>query len=106
MGPGARLFGLAWASMAAMIPPAILAILLGGARAGQPFYLIWPALAFVLYGGAWVLLALARRSCAAGWVALGCFVTSLLSALLIRDLSQWLVMAAGRLAFVALPGLV
>lgn len=103
-GPGAAAFGAAWAAMAAMIPPALAVLFLAEAELGLPFYKVWPALAFVLYGGAWSLAAIARRRWWHAAVGFGCFIVAILCAALIRETSQWLVMAAGLLAFVAFPG--
>jgi hypothetical protein len=103
-GPGARVFGAAWAAMATMIPPTLLVMYVAQAETGHPFYMIWPALAFVLYGGAWALVAIIRRRLWHALVALGCFASAALCASLIRDTVQWLVMGAALVAFVGLPG--
>jgi hypothetical protein len=103
-GPTARAFGAAWAAMALMIVPAVAVLLIGQLQAGHPFFMVWPALAFVLYGGAWVVVAIIRGGPWHWLTAAGCFGLALLCAVLIRDPAQWLVMAAGLFAFVALPG--
>jgi hypothetical protein len=88
-GPTARACGAAWAAMGLMIVPAVAVLIIGQMQAGYPFFMVWPALAFVLYGGAWIVVAMIRGG---------------VCALLIRDAAQWLVLAAGMLTFVALPG--
>lgn len=104
-GPTARAFGAAWAAIGIMIVPAVAVLLIGQAQAGHPFFMVWPALAFVLYGGAWAAAAIVRGGPWHWLAALGCFALALLCALLINQPAQWLVMAAGLLLFVALPGL-
>jgi len=105
LGPSARVFGASWAAMAAMIPPAVGVLLVGQSQSGHPFYLVWPALAFVLYGGVWTLAAIVRRKPSHAAAAAGCFCAALLCARLIGDLTQWPVIAAGLFLLVALPGL-
>jgi hypothetical protein len=105
-GPTARAFGAAWAAMGLMIVPAVAVLLIGQAQAGFPFYLVWGALAFVLYGGAWAAVAIVRGGRWHWLTASGCFALALLCALLINQSAQWLVMAAGLLLLVALPGLI
>jgi hypothetical protein len=103
-GPTARAFGAAWAAMGLMIVPAVAVLIIGQMQAGYPFFMVWPALAFVLYGGAWIVVAMIRGGVWHWLAAAGCFAVALLCALLIRDAAQWLVLAAGMLTFVALPG--
>lgn len=104
MSPGARVFGAAWAAMATMIPPTLLVMSVAQVETGHPFYMIWPALAFVLYGGAWALVAIVRRKLWHAAVAVGCFGTAALCSAMIRDTAQWLVMGAALVAFVGVPG--
>jgi hypothetical protein len=74
-------------------------------QTGMPFYLAWPALAFVLYGGAWMLAAIVARKPWHAAVALGCFAVAATCAALIEHNSQWLLMAGGLALFVAAPGI-
>lgn len=104
-GPAATAFGAAWAAMATMIPPAVIVLLIAQHQTGLPFHLAWPALAFVLYGGAWMLAAIVKRERWHAAVALGCFATAASCAALIRHDGQWLLMAGGLAGLVALPGL-
>jgi hypothetical protein len=104
-GPAATAFGAAWAAMATMIPAAVVVLLVAQQQTGMPFYLAWPALAFVLYGGAWMLAAIVTRKPWHAAVALGCFAVAATCAALIRQNSQWLFMAGGLAPFVAAPGL-
>lgn len=104
LGPSARVFGAAWAAMAIMNIAAVAVIILAGSKAGEPFYLIWPALALVLYGGAWIMIAMIRRKMWNLLIALGCFVCALLCALLVRQTVQWLLMAGVFFALIGAPG--
>ena len=104
LGPTARVFGAAWAAMGMMSIPAVLVLVLGEAQTGEPFHGIWPALALVLYGGAWVTIAMICRKLWNVLIAAGCFAAGLLCALLIRDPAQWLVMAGGFSFLVGAPG--
>jgi hypothetical protein len=104
LGPTARTFGATWAAMAVMNVAAVAVIVTAGARANEPFYLIWPALALVLYGGAWIMVAMIRRAFWQLMVALSCFAAALLCAMLVRDTMQWLVMAGVFFALIGAPG--
>lgn len=104
-GPTATACGAAWAAMATMIAPALAVLFLAQRQTGVSFYLAWPALAFVLYGGAWMQAAIVTRRPWYAGVALGCFAVAAASAALVRDNSQWLLMAGGLALLVAAPGL-
>lgn len=106
LGPTSRAFGASWAAIAVMSPPAVLALAIAQHRTGLPFYLIWPSLTFVLYGGAWASVAIARISWWQSAVALFCFLTALLAAAWIRDDDLWLLMAAAFFGLVLVPGLI
>jgi hypothetical protein len=103
-GPTARMVGAAWGAMAVMTVAAILAVIIASARAGLPYYEVWPALGFVLYGGAWTVAAIIRRNRVHGLVAAACFAVSLAAAALVRVPEAWLVMAAGFFLLLAWPG--
>jgi hypothetical protein len=101
-GPTGRTFGASWAAIALMVPPAVLVLVIGQMRTGHPFYLVWPSLIF--YAGAWIIVAMVRRT---GWhagVAVGCIATALTCASLIGSNLQWLVLAAAFALFVGTPG--
>lgn len=104
LGPTARVFGSAWAAMGMMTVTAVLVLVLGQGRTGHPFYMVWPGLAVVLYGGAWVVIAMILRKAWPWIVALSCFAAALSCALLIRDPAQWLVMAGALFLLVGAPG--
>jgi hypothetical protein len=104
MGPSARVFGAAWGAMAVMNLVAVAVIVLAGARAKEPFYLIWPALALVLYGGAWIMIAMIRRRLWNLIVAAGCFACAMVAALLVGRSVQWLLMAGVFFALIGAPG--
>jgi hypothetical protein len=103
-GPTARLFTAAWGAVGLTAIPIVAVMLIAQARTGLSFAILWPALSFVLYGGAWASLAIIRRKAWHGVVALGSYATALTSAWLIDHPGAWLVMAAGILLFLAAPG--
>lgn len=103
-GPGAKLFGSAWAALAVMIPPAVIVLMIAQQQTGFPFYRVWPALAFIFYGGAWSVIALGRPALGYWLTAAGCFAMGFLCAGLIEQTVQWLVMAAGLVLFMVFPG--
>jgi len=104
LGPMARMVGAAWGAMALMIVATVMIVIVASAETGTPYYEIWPALAFVLYGGAWAVVGIVRRDRWFGLVAAGCFAVAAASAALVRAPESWLVMAAGLLLLLALPG--
>lgn len=67
---------------------------------------LWLPLLFVIYGGAWSIIALVRRHAWLALVALGSFLTAAAAAALINTPEIRLVAAAGILLFLALPGAV
>lgn len=103
-GPTARLFAAAWAAIGFTCLPIILLTILAASRTGVPYYEIWPALSFLLYGGAWAALGVIRRRAWHGAVALGCLATSFAAAMLIGQSTAWLVMGLGLILFMAVPG--
>lgn len=103
-GPTARLFTAAWSAVGLTALPIVAVMLLAQAKTGIAFAIVWPALSFVLWGGAWASLAIIRRKAWHAAVALGSFATALASAALIGAPGAWLVMAAGMLACIAAPG--
>lgn len=105
-GPSARMAGAAWGAMAIMTLVAVLVVIVASARAGLPYYEIWPALGFVLYGGAWAAAAIVRRNRGHALVAAGCFAVAFAAAALVHAAEGWLVMAGGFFLLLALPGVV
>lgn len=106
VGPTGRVFIAAWAAMALMIAPTVAVMWIASSESGSNHLGGWPALSFVHYGGAWCVAGLIRRKLWYGGVALGCFVTAVVSAALTGTPAMWLAMAAGLFLFVAAPGLV
>lgn len=106
LGPTARGFAAAWSSVGAMSAATVSALLIATAKTGDPFYEIWPGLAFVIYGGSWMAGAVIRRRWWHGAVAAGSFVIASLSAWRIDQPDMWLVSAVGIILFIAAPGAV
>ena len=103
-GPTARALAAAWAPMGAVTLATVAVLVIATRTTGLPMYLPWPAMAFVLYGGAWFTGGIIRRE---GWhiaVAIACFAAAAGCAALIGTNAYWLAMAAGTMALVAVPG--
>jgi len=105
-GPSARVFAAAWGAMGLMTAATIALFLAAEAATGEAFYRLWPALGFVLWGGAWSVVAIIRRRLWLGLIALASFAIGVGSALILGTPEVWLVMAAGLALVFALPGLV
>ncbi len=103
-GPTARLFFAAWASVGLIVLPILAVMTIAQLKTGLAFAMVWPALSFVLWGGAWASLAIIRRKAWHGIMAVISFATALASAALIDAPEAWLVMAVGILLCVAAPG--
>ena len=68
------------------------------AATGDPaIWMLWPPIVFILYGGAWTVAFMVRRSLQLVLVAAGCFATALAATALIKAPEAWLVLAAGTL---------
>jgi hypothetical protein len=104
MGPTARVFLAAWIAVGLMALPIVMVMEIARAKTGIGFAVIWPALSFLLYGGAWAAVGIMRRKPWHGVVALGCLATAIAGALLIDDPAGWLVMGIGLLLFMGAPG--
>ena len=105
-GPTGRAFGAAWATIAIIVPACLLVLAIAQARSGHPYYPVWPAFSFILYGGTWILAAMVSRRASYAAVALGCLAAAVVSAALIGSNAQWLVLAAAFALVIALPGAV
>jgi hypothetical protein len=103
-GPTARLFIAAWSAVGLIVLPTVAVMVIAQLKTGVAYAMLWPALSFVFWGGAWASLAVIRRKAWHGIVAAGSLATALASAVMIKDTAAWLVMAAGMLLFVGLPG--
>ena len=82
--------------------------MLGGARVGNAHLVLWifPVILFTLYGAAWGVAWVVKRRQWLFNVAVGCFFAAGAEGLLVSSPYQWLVLAAGLLLLVALPGAV
>jgi hypothetical protein len=106
-GPTGRAFAAAWTSVAATIIALGTATWLAGVRLGVPdLWQLWPSILFGVYGSCWAGVAVVRRSLGWGLVALGCYATSVVSALLIGTPNLLLCLGFGLLVWLAGPGLV
>ena len=84
LGPEAKLWNAAWTAMGLMSVVVLIALIMARGRIETaPFLLLWPPMAFALYGGAWALMGLVRRRLSYAVVAAGSFVTAIVCAMLI-----------------------
>jgi len=106
-GPSARVFGAAWSAVGLMTAATVGLLMTATLATGQTnFIQLWPAFAFVLWGGSWSAIALVRRRWWLGLVALASFAFAIGAAALLAVPEVWLLMAAGLLLVFALPGAV
>ena len=105
-GSGARVWIAAWSAMGLMSGAVLIALIMARGRINAPFLLLWPPIAFTLFGGAWAMLGIVRRQSSYGFVAGGAFATAIVCAMLISTPTQWLVTGIGILLWVAGPGAV
>jgi hypothetical protein len=105
LGPSGRTFAAAGAAFALMVWATLAVIATAQAASGDPaVWMLWPPMVFVLYGGAWSVVCMVRRTVLNGLVALGCFATAVTAAACMKAPEAWLVLGAGALLFVAGPG--
>ena len=104
-GPSKRLFISVWSAVGTMGGVTLACLIIATFKIGGYFMLLWPPLAFMLWGGGWMAVSIARRETWCKWLAWGCFATAALAAWLIRLPEQWLVMALGMIVWIAGPGL-
>jgi hypothetical protein len=103
-GPAARAFAAVWAGVLLATAVIVAVVSIGSAKTGEPFYLVWPAIALALYGAAWAVIGIVRK---AWWMlagAAGSFASAVACALLIDQKEHWLAMGIGLLFFMAVPG--
>lgn len=105
IGPAARAFAAVWLGVALMTLVSVATIAAATLATGKPYFELWPASAFILYGGAWSAIAIVRRSWGWAGVAAGSFATAVGAAFVLLQPAAYLIMAAGLLLFVAGPGL-
>jgi uncharacterized membrane protein len=105
IGPGARAFAAVWCGVALMTLASVAVLVAAAVSTHRTFHEIWPASAFVLYGGAWITIAIIRRSWGWAGVGVGSFVTAVAAAAILFKPESYLIMAAGLILFVAGPGL-
>jgi hypothetical protein len=105
-GPSKQVFSAAWTAMGIMSAAVLVCLVLARGRYNAPFLLLWPPMAFTLYGGTWTMVGIIRRQPWYWVVGVGCFVTAFACASLISKPTEWLVMGIGILLWVAVPGAV
>jgi hypothetical protein len=105
-GAASRAVAAAWGGTGVSLIAPCLGLMLGGARTGNAHLVLWifPVILFTLYGAAWTVAWVVKRR---GWlflVAVGCFAAAFAEGALVSSPHQWLVLAAGLILCVALPG--
>lgn len=105
-GPSARVFGAAWGAMGLMTAAMTPFLALAEWATGESYFILWPAIGFILWGGAWSVVAIIRRRLWLMLIGLASFVTAIGCAPFIRTPEVWLVMAGGLLLVFALPGVI
>ena len=106
-GPSARVFAAAWSAVGLMTGATIGLLMTASLTTGQDsFFQLWPAFAFVLWGGGWSAIAIVRRRWWLGLVAAASFAFAIGAAALLAVPEVWLLMAAGLMLVFALPGFV
>lgn len=106
LGPSAQVFGAAWAAMGLMTVVTVALLVTAEFAGGLPVMSLWPALGFVLWGGAWSVVAINRRQPWVWGVALGSFAVAITCGVVVGRPEVWLVAAAGLMLSFAAPGLV
>ncbi len=105
-GPSARVFAAAWGAMGLMTAATLLLFATAQTATGEAYFALWPAFGFVLWGGAWSVVAIIRKRVWLGLIALASFAFGVGCAALLKSPEVWLVMAAGLGLVFALPGAV
>jgi hypothetical protein len=104
-GPTIRTFMVAWGAMVLMTGAIVASLFMARAQTGVPYDQVWPAIALALYGGAWTVVSVTRKSLGDFVVALGCFITAVICAALIDRPEKFLALGLGIVLFFAGPGL-
>lgn len=105
-GPSARVFAAAWGAMGVMTLATLVLFAVAQGATGDLYFRLWPAFGFVLWGGAWSVVAIIRKRLWLGGVALASFALGIGCAAMLNTPAVWLVMAAGLALVFALPGAV
>jgi hypothetical protein len=103
-GPSGRGFAGPWAGVGLMTVMTVSVLAVATPATGPQVWLVWPALAVTIYGGAWASAAFASGRYWGLVVAAGCFATAIACSALINTPEHWLAMGLGLLLFVAVPG--
>ncbi|WP_293678423.1 hypothetical protein [uncultured Phenylobacterium sp.] len=105
-GPSARVFAAAWGAMGLMTVATLALFAAAQAATGAFYFQLWPAMGFVLWGGAWSVVAIIRKRLWLGAIALLSFALGVGCAALLKSPDVWLALAAGLGLVFALPGAV
>jgi hypothetical protein len=105
-GAASRALAAAWGGTGVSLLAPCLGLMLGGARTGNAHLVLWifPVILFTLYGAAWGVAFVVKRRQWLFNVAVGCAATAFAEGALVSSPYQWLVLSAGLILLVALPG--
>ncbi len=102
-----RQFLAGWAVVGVTTLVILAVIFIAGARLHEPrMWQVWTALCFALYGAAWLVVSVVRRSWSWGLVAAGSYATAVANACLISTPDVILGCGIGIIAWLAGPGVV
>jgi len=107
-GAASRALAATWKGVGTAFIVADVALYVASRELGIPLLVKWifPLVVFVLIGGAWGVAFAVRRRTAFGLLAGGNFLAAVLSGMAIGRPQEWLVLAAGLIFLVAIPGAV
>lgn len=105
-GAASRALAGAWSGMGAAFVVADVALIAASKQLGIPLLAKWmfPLILFTLIGAVWGLAFAVRRRKVFGLVAFGCFAAAILCGTLMGRPEEWLVLSAGLILLVAIPG--
>jgi hypothetical protein len=106
-GAAARALSAAWNGVGVSLAAGGLGLSAAAWRLHDAAFVLatFPILLFSLYGAAWGVAYAVKRLGWFAWVGAGCFAAAIAEGLLYRSPHQWLVLSAGLVLLVGLPGL-
>jgi hypothetical protein len=105
-GAASRALSACWKGVGTALIVADIALYAASRELVIPLLVKWvfPIVLFALIGGAWGVAFAVRRRGSLALVAGGNFVAAILSGIVIGQAQEWLVLAAGLILLVAVPG--
>jgi hypothetical protein len=105
-GAAARAIGAASAGVGFALCAAVAALFAGAVSVQQPRLVtdVFPIVLLTLYGSVWIVAFAVKRRIWLAVVATGCLAAAIGCGLLMGRPEEWLVLAAGMVCLVAVPG--